>query len=177
MPLVLGVEAAPVLPLERELAAGRGRPGDLVLCTRNGQPHSQRNLAQRGVGKAAEQAGLRHVTPQDLRRSFCSLSGRRGVDPVEAPQMTGHSPEVWARLYARSFGKAQRDEARQKMLAHGFGEPPPPASPTSRTGPVVTAMPFRPLPPPASPGGSRKPLQITGGACRDRTGDLRLAKP
>jgi hypothetical protein len=28
---------------------------------------------------------------------------------------------VWARFYARSFGKAQRDEARNRMLAHGFG--------------------------------------------------------
>jgi hypothetical protein len=36
--------------------------------------------------------------------------------------MTGHSPEACARFYARSFGKAQRDEAREKMLAHGFGD-------------------------------------------------------
>ena len=45
----------------------------------------------------------------------------RGVDPIEAAQITGHSPAVWARSYARSFGKAQRDEARDRMLAHGFG--------------------------------------------------------
>jgi hypothetical protein len=45
----------------------------------------------------------------------------RGVDPVEAPQLTGHPPEVWARHDARSFGKAQRDEARALMLDHGFG--------------------------------------------------------
>jgi hypothetical protein len=61
------------------------------------------------------------VTPQDLRRSFCSLAGRRGVDPIEAAQITGHSPAVWARFYARSFGKAQRDEARDRLLKHGFG--------------------------------------------------------
>jgi hypothetical protein len=35
--------------------------------------------------------------------------------------ITGHSPAVWARFYARSFGKAQRDEARRRMLEHGFG--------------------------------------------------------
>jgi hypothetical protein len=35
--------------------------------------------------------------------------------------MTGHSPAVWAKHYARSFGKAQRDEARDRMLAYGFG--------------------------------------------------------
>jgi hypothetical protein len=32
-----------------------------------------------------------------------------------------YSPAVWARFYARSFGKAQRLEARRRMLEHGFG--------------------------------------------------------
>lgn len=45
----------------------------------------------------------------------------RGVDPVEAAQITGHSLEVWARSYAVSFGKAQLDEARARLLEHGFG--------------------------------------------------------
>ena len=66
-------------------------------------------------------AGLGKVTPKDLRASFCSLAGRRHVDPVEAAQLTGHSLAVWARHYARSFGKAQRDEARARLLEHGFG--------------------------------------------------------
>ena len=61
------VEAELVRLLERELEAGRGRPGDLVFCTRTGQPQQPRNLAQRGVGKAAKDAGLGHVTPKDLR--------------------------------------------------------------------------------------------------------------
>jgi hypothetical protein len=54
--------------------------------------------------------------------SFCSLAGRRRVDPVEAAQLTGHSLNVWTRHYARSFGKAQRDEARARMLEHGSGD-------------------------------------------------------
>jgi hypothetical protein len=33
---------------------------------------------------------------------------------------------VWARFYVRSFGKSQRDEARTRMLAHGFGALPEP---------------------------------------------------
>jgi hypothetical protein len=52
---------------------------------------------------------------------FCSLAGRRRVDPVEAAQLTGHSLNVGTRYYARSFGKPQREEARDRMLAHGFG--------------------------------------------------------
>jgi hypothetical protein len=57
-------------------------------------------------------------TSQERR---ASLAGRRHVDPVEAAQLTGHSLAVWARHYARSFGKAQRDEARARLLEHGFG--------------------------------------------------------
>jgi hypothetical protein len=64
---------------------------------------------------------LGKVTPKDLRTSFFSLAGRRRVDPVEAAQLTGHSLNVWDRYYARSFGKDQRDEARDRMLEHGFG--------------------------------------------------------
>ena len=76
------------------------------------------------VGRAGAeyQKVLERATPHDLRRSFCSLAGRRGVDPIEAAQITGHSPAVWARFYARSFGQAQRDEARRRMLEHGFGD-------------------------------------------------------
>jgi integrase len=98
-----------------------GRDDNLVFLTRStGQPLSQRNTA-RAVAEAATAAGLGKVGPHDLRRSFCSLAGRRGVDPIEAAQITGHSPDVWARHYARSFGKARRQEARQRMLEHGFG--------------------------------------------------------
>jgi hypothetical protein len=61
-----------------------------------------------------------------LARTTCAAPSprslaRRGVDPIEAAQIAGHSPDVWARYYARSFGKAQRAEARRRMLAHGFG--------------------------------------------------------
>ena len=61
------------------------------------------------------------MTPKDLRASFCSVAGRRHVDPVEAAQLTGHTLAVWDKHYARSFAKPQRDAARDRMLAHGFG--------------------------------------------------------
>lgn len=35
--------------------------------------------------------------------------------------MTGHSLGTWTRFYANDYGKAQRDEARERMLAAGFG--------------------------------------------------------
>jgi integrase len=84
------------------------------LQPRRGKRDARRveRLKSEGLGKA---------TPKDLRASFCSLAGRRRVDPVEAAQLTGHSLNVWTRYYARSFGKAQRDEARARMPEHGFG--------------------------------------------------------
>jgi integrase len=120
VPMFPAVENALAGLLERELAAGRGQEAGPVFATRTGKPLSLRNVA-RAVEEAAASAGLQRATPHDLRRSFCSLAGRRGVDPIEAAQITGHSPAVWARFYARSFGKAQRDEARRRMLEHGFG--------------------------------------------------------
>ena len=120
VPMFPAVESALADLLARELAVGRGREDDLVFLTRTGRPVAQRNVS-RAVVEATERAGLQRATPHDLRRSFCSLAGRRGVDPVEAAAITGHSAAVWAKHYARSFGKAQRDEARARMLEHGFG--------------------------------------------------------
>jgi integrase len=148
-----GARTVPIFPalerelvglLARELAAGRGRDDDPVLCSRVGTPLNQRNLAVRGVEAAAAAAGLGKVTPQDLRRSFCSLAGRRRVDPVEAAQLTGHSLAVWTRNYARSFGKAQRDEARARMLEHGFGAADELALDAGAVGSAATALPPRP---------------------------------
>jgi hypothetical protein len=72
------------------------------------------------------QDGRRHRSfapsaPHDLRRSFCSLAGRRGIDPIIAANITGHSLATWQSSYARDFGKQHRDEARQTLLAAGFG--------------------------------------------------------
>jgi hypothetical protein len=128
----------------------------------------------------ASRAGLEKVTPHDLRRSFCSLAGRRGVDPVEAAQITGHSPAVWARFYARSFGKTQRDEARDRLLEHGFGvlsenEPRGPLAPRSHgTTSEPDPMPDGELEASETPANEQI---LDDGAYRDRTGDLRLAKP
>jgi integrase len=180
VPLFPAVTGALVERLSDEQGAGRGADIDLVFCTGTGRPLGHRNVALRGVEKAALRAGLGKVTPQDLRRSFCSLAGRRGVDPVEAAQITGHSPAVWARFYARSFGKAQRDEARDRLLRYGFGavsdeEAHGPLAPRSH-GTGSHAEFTRSVESEAEKFPAKKHLP-EGGAYRDRTGDLRLAKP
>jgi hypothetical protein len=138
-----------------------------------------RNVAQRGVETAASRAGLGKVTPHDLRRSFCSLAGRRSVDPGEAAQITGHSPAVLARFYARSFGKAQRDEARGRLLEYGFGavsdaQVEGPLAPRSRGSPSDDELSSEvDAEAQETPADEEVPED---GAYRDRTGDLRLAK-
>jgi integrase len=143
-------------PLERllvehlaaEQRARRGRDGDFVLATRTGRPLSQRNVA-RAVTDAGAAAGLGHVTSHTLRRSFASLAARRGVDPVQAARMTGHSLDVWTRHYAGDYGKPQRDEARARMLEHGFATDDPdatgpgPMPPRCHRTPSVTRNPSR----------------------------------
>jgi hypothetical protein len=65
------------------------------------------------------------LSNQRVQRPLCrgDPTARLSIAVVhdEAAQITGHSPAVWARFYARSFGKAQRDEARDRLLEHGFG--------------------------------------------------------
>jgi integrase len=112
VPIFPAVERELVALLERELVAGRGGELYLVFCTRTGSPVNGRNVAQRGVEKAVAAAGLGKVAPHDLRRSFCSLAGRRGVDPIEAAQITGHSPAVWALVRALVRQGAARRSAR-----------------------------------------------------------------
>jgi integrase-like protein len=149
-------------------------------CSRTGRPLVHRNVAQRGVEKAASRAGLGKVTPHDLRHSFCSLAGRRGVDPVEAAQITGHSAAVWARFYARSFGKAQRDEARDRLLEYRFGavsdaQVEGPLAPRSHGSPSDDEL-SREVDADAQETPANEEVS-EGGAYRDRTGELRLASP
>ncbi len=40
---------------------------------------------------------------------------------MQAARPTGHSLDVFVRVYADDDGKAQRDEAPERMLAAGFG--------------------------------------------------------
>jgi integrase len=107
--------------LEAELADGRGQPDDFVLAMpRTGRPPHQRTLTD-AVKAAATSAGLGHVTPQMLRRSFASIAARRVPDPAEAAHMTGHSLDVWVRHYVGRFGADARADARQRLLDAGLG--------------------------------------------------------
>jgi hypothetical protein len=63
------------------------------------------------VGRVGTASSRRHLT----RRSNSLQAG------AATTISSGHTLAVWDKHYARSFGKSQRDEARDRMLAFGFG--------------------------------------------------------
>jgi NAD(P)-dependent dehydrogenase (short-subunit alcohol dehydrogenase family) len=68
----------------------------------------------RGIGRAIAERLARegHVVVVDVDAE---------AHPVAAAEVTGHSLVVWATSYARSYGRDQRRDARDRLLAHGFG--------------------------------------------------------
>ena len=65
---------------------------------------------------------MRLASPQIvvMRAAGICAAARQGVDPVAAAELTRHSLAVWATSYARSYGREQRHEARERLLDHGF---------------------------------------------------------
>jgi Phage integrase family len=91
---------------ERSVEQGVGLDKDhwqLYIEPRTAKPPHQKTLAD-AVTAAGKAAGLGHVTPQMLRRSFASVAARRVPDPAEASHMTGHSLDTWTRYYVGRFG-------------------------------------------------------------------------
>ena len=87
---------------------------------RTGLPPHQRNFSK-AIAEAARSAGLGHVTPPTLRRSFASIAARHVPDPAEASYLTGHSLDTWVRYYVGRFGAEARADARRRLLAGGLG--------------------------------------------------------
>ena len=73
------------------------------------------------VSAAGKAAGVGKVTPHDFRRSVASLANRRGVDVVQGARMVGMTPSVYLEHYVDDYGRAQREEARRRLLDSGFG--------------------------------------------------------
>jgi Phage integrase family len=113
-----------------------------VLATRAGRPLSQRNVT-RAVEEAGKAAKLGKVTPHTLRRSFASLAARRGVDPVMAARMTGHS---WRCGRATMRGTtASRSATRRGLACSGTVSAlhPSPSRSRSPRRPACIALAFR----------------------------------
>jgi integrase len=109
------------------LAAGLYRADGYVFCTQTGAPMYCRNVSERGVGKAADRAGLNpegkpRLTAHDLRHSFASHLIRAGADVYSVSRQLGHSrASVTLDVYAHEFEKVRNGAALRQQLANTFG--------------------------------------------------------
>jgi site-specific recombinase XerD len=110
-----------------QLEAGLYRPEGLVFCTQTGAPMSQRNVSARGIGKAADRAGLNPegtqcLSAHDLRHSFASHLIRAGVDVYSVSRQIGHArASITLDVYAHEFEKVRNGAALRQQLATVFG--------------------------------------------------------
>ena len=102
---------------------GHAASTDFVFCTSTGQPHYFRNVATRGLDKAANTAGLNRegvpkLTSHDLRHTAISRWIAAGLDVVEVARQSGDTKEVIRNTYAAEFHRASRAaEIRSKIEA------------------------------------------------------------
>ena len=115
--------------LELAFQRGLARPGDLVFCSAKGTPLNERNVAQRGLGRAVELAGLDElgkprVTMHALRHGFAShLIVDLKLDVVQVSRMLGHArPSITSDVYAHLFAHARHaDDIRRRLAESEFG--------------------------------------------------------
>ena len=122
VPLLDRAYAALLAQLEAEQGKGLGRESDFVFTSATGRPLDRHRISQRGVTRAAEKAGLGHVTAQTLRRSVATATAHAKLPVVVAAAITGHSKQVYDAHYAKPFRDAEeRDRVRESLASIGFG--------------------------------------------------------
>ena len=122
------------------------------------------NFRNRVFYKARERAGFDELTFHDLRHTCASLMIAAGANPLEIAEQLGHMD---AQLVFKRYGHLYPGASRRKPRCYsmtligaveGVGE-----AWAKATAPRLTTR--------------AKYAANEDGACRDRTGDLRLAKP
>jgi integrase len=100
-------------------AAGR----DWVFATANGTPHGHRNVTQRGLQRAARDAGLDHgdwppLRFHDLRHTFAShLIVDLGLDVAQVSRILGHARvTVTLDVYTHLFDDARHAREIQALM-------------------------------------------------------------
>jgi integrase len=127
--VVLLPELAVLRREHRRLAFQRGlaRAQDYVFTTREGTALNYRNLAQRGLTKAADRAvlnvdGQPKLTLHDLRHTFGSHLVRQGADVVTVSRQMGHArPSITLDAYSHEFAAVQHRETIEARLTGAFG--------------------------------------------------------
>jgi integrase len=110
-----------------KLASAFSQDDDFVFTTSDGTPFYYRNVAVRGLDKAAEAAGLNHdglpkLSFHDLRHTYGSHLIRQGLDVVRISRQLGHArPSITLDVYAHEFEQAQHADDVNAKLTAAFG--------------------------------------------------------
>jgi integrase len=152
------VRDVPLLPqlaalLKRhKLASAKSGERDYVFSTSLGTPLGYRNLERRGLGRAADRAGLNDSEPRlrlhDLRHTFAShLIIDLRLDVAQVSRILGHArPSITLDTYTHLFDQAAHAaDIRERMAASPFGRI------------VATTMTAQPRAREAAPRGPRVP--------------------
>ena len=127
--IVLLPELSALLREHRRQALRRGHAGqaDYAFASSEGTPLGYRNLAQRGLAKAADRSGLNaagqpRLTLHDLRHTYGSHLVRRGADVVTVSRQMGHArPSITLDVYSHEFAAFQHQESIAARLRDAFG--------------------------------------------------------
>jgi len=97
---------------------------DYVFATSEGTPFYYRNVASRGLAKAAEAAALNRDGPpklsfHDLRHTYGSHLVRQGLDVVRISRQLGHArPSITLDVYSHEFEEVTHaDDVSEKLTA------------------------------------------------------------
>lgn len=108
---------APVAAMVDEWLQVRGpMPGPLMMpMKKSGDVVTERRLSGKSVtkilNKLSDRAGLEHVSPHDLRRTFISELLDRGVDLATVSKLAGHEKVETTRGYDRRGDKVKAEAA------------------------------------------------------------------
>jgi integrase len=131
--VVLLPQLATILREHRKEALAKGlyRADGFVFCTSAGTPFYGRNVAERGIDKAGDRAGLNpegkpKLTAHDLRHSFASHLIRAGVDVYSVSRQLGHArASTTLDVYSHEFEPTKNGEALRQQLATAFSRSGP----------------------------------------------------
>lgn len=106
--------------VQHRLQSPYSQGGDFIFANLRGRAFSQRNVSQRGLGKAVEDAGLHQPglpdpTFHDLRHTFASMLIAEGANVVYVSRQLGHAnAAITLKIYAHQF--ASQDQADRMAL-------------------------------------------------------------
>jgi integrase len=110
-----------------KLASQYSRDDDYVFATETGAPFYYRNVATRGLDKAAERAGLNRdglprLSFHDLRHTYGSHLIRQGLDVVRVSRQLGHArSSITLDVYAHEIEETQHADDVSTKLTAAFG--------------------------------------------------------